>query len=480
MKIYKAIDKYFYFSLSSLGAAIFILFELLLSNDYSDSTILILHKLKMVGALICSSSTLLTIYTAYLKRNKIVNFYLYFSFAYLFIIPFDIFTSYPITHLQINAYFMTFDYRFAKTNLAYTIYSFGYIMIFLFTIYRSIFHEKNLKNRVASLIFSLVGIVGGINDFSVAHKIYQFPMIIEFLFFIYVLYMFMDFIQEDNNNFNMLKTYSTMLENIVRERTLELEIERNKLQSRNQIMEHEIILARKIQKKLIPDTTPVPFISSVYKPMEQLGGDFYNFISFKDSDNIGIFLSDVSGHGVPAAFITSMIKTIILQAGDLIYDPASLLYHMNEVLQSQTAGNFVTAFCGIYDPCEKSFLYANAGHNQPYIITDKDVKQLQGGKNTAIAMFSNNMLARANKKFENHMEFFQAGSKLLLYTDGLVEARPVDDDTLFEYAHMGQVFIDNHGLPCDKFLDKLMEELVAYRKADTFDDDICLICMDII
>lgn len=259
----------------------------------------------------------------------------------------------------------------------------------------------------------------------------------------------------------------------------ELEVERNKLHDRNKTMEHEIALARKIQDKLIPEKVPIPFISAVYEPMEEVGGDFYDFIEFNDSNNIGIFLSDVSGHGVPAAFITSMIKTIILQAGDRVYDPAKFLFYMNEVLQSQTAGNFVTAFYCIYNPDENSIYYANAGHNQPYVISQNNVTQLQKGKNTAIAMFPNHMLAKANKKFENHKDIIEPGSKLLLYTDGLVEARPRGKDTFFEYANMEQVFKDYHQFPCDVFLGKLMEELTAFRGSDQFEDDICLICLDI-
>ncbi|HPB81969.1 MAG TPA: PP2C family protein-serine/threonine phosphatase [Spirochaetota bacterium] len=275
------------------------------------------------------------------------------------------------------------------------------------------------------------------------------------------------------------QSYSESLEKTVNERTRELEIERTRLHRRNKIMENEIALARKIQEKLIPDGNPASYISSLYKPMEEVGGDFYDFIKLDDSNRIGIFLSDVSGHGVHAAFITSMIKTILLQAGDRIYDPAGLLLYMNEVLQGQTAGNFVTAFYGIFNPDDSSLYYSNAGHNQPYIITPECVSQLQGGKNTAIAMFPNNMLSKANKKFLNFQEQVPSGSKLLLYTDGLVEARPVGEDIFFEYANMEDVFRAHAGVHCSDFLDILMQELTSFRKSDSFEDDICLICMDV-
>ena len=74
------------------------------------------------------------------------------------------------------------------------------------------------------------------------------------------------------------------------------------------VMEGEVDLARKVQENLISQRNPDRNIAAVYRPMMAVGGDFYEFLRFRDSGNIGIFVSDVSGHGVAAAFITSMIK----------------------------------------------------------------------------------------------------------------------------------------------------------------------------
>ncbi|MEI7652004.1 MAG: DUF1501 domain-containing protein, partial [Verrucomicrobiota bacterium] len=89
--------------------------------------------------------------------------------------------------------------------------------------------------------------------------------------------------------------------------------------------------------------------------MEEVGGDFYDFINFRDSEKIGIFISDVSGHGVPAAFITSMIKTTILQSGERKENPAELLTYINDLLHNQTGGNFITTFYGIFNSLDNSF-----------------------------------------------------------------------------------------------------------------------------
>ena len=90
-----------------------------------------------------------------------------------------------------------------------------------------------------------------------------------------------------------------------------LQAERNQLFDRNRLMKRELEMARRIQQALIPQETPNKNIFSLYRPMEEVGGDYFDFFRIGDEGKIGVFLSDVSGHGVPAAFITSMIKSSI-------------------------------------------------------------------------------------------------------------------------------------------------------------------------
>jgi len=278
---------------------------------------------------------------------------------------------------------------------------------------------------------------------------------------------------------NQLINFNYDLERKVEVRTEELEFERNKLEVRNDIMEKDLSLARKIQDRLIPDREPVSYITSRYRPMDKVGGDFYDYISFPDTNKTGIFLSDVSGHGVPAAFITSMIKTILLQAGDKLQDPAELISHMNDVLLNHTADNFVTAFYGIYTPEDRSLVYANAGHFQPYIINKQSVWQLEKGDNTVIGAFEKSVLAKVEKKYSNIAVSLKPQSKMLLYTDGLIEARSAKDGTFFEDGNMKDVFMKNHSLNPDAFLDAILAELNSFTKNQSFEDDICLICVDV-
>lgn len=256
--------------------------------------------------------------------------------------------------------------------------------------------------------------------------------------------------------------------------------EHNKLKSRNDIINKDLNLARKLQEKMIPLSATVDYIYSLYKPMDEVGGDFYDFIKFRDSDKIGIFISDVSGHGVPAAFITSMLKTTILQSGNRKNNPAELMHYINDVLQSQTDDNFITAFYCIFNPADRSLLYTNAGHPQPYIISDGGVSSLQKGKSTPLAIFTNDQLAEFNKPFVNFETALPAKSRLLLYTDGMTETTSFDDKQLFfEDAGLDEFFIRNMDLKCNTFITGLYDKLVQFRGNNSFEDDVCMVCLDV-
>ncbi len=262
-------------------------------------------------------------------------------------------------------------------------------------------------------------------------------------------------------------------------KTTELEVERNKLKARNATIESELAMARSIQDRIIPARGPADYIHVMYKPMDQVGGDFFDFFDFIGSERKGIFLSDVSGHGVPAAFITSMIKSLLLQAGTRVYDPAELLRYMNDVLVDQTAGNFVTAFYGIVDPDAKTIIYSNAGHPHPYVITADSIGQLNGGKCIPMAILRSDNFFKDDLHFHNSEDRLPAGGKLLLYTDGLSEAnKPKNKTSHFEDGPMLKVFRDLSMDPGEGFLRGLYSRLVEFHGQDNFEDDICLICVE--
>ncbi|MDH4263237.1 MAG: SpoIIE family protein phosphatase [Spirochaetia bacterium] len=277
----------------------------------------------------------------------------------------------------------------------------------------------------------------------------------------------------------MQKQYSDSLEKTVESRTNELITERNKLQAKNKIMEYELSLARSIQEKLIPTEIKVKNIAAMYKPMILVGGDFYDIIYFENSTKIGIFISDVAGHGVQAAFITSMIKTVLLQSPDKLDDPALLLSHLNDFLMGQTIQGFVTIYYGIFDPENRTLTFANAGHPSPFIATDH-VEEIQAYRTIPAGILDNEKLINIKRNFQNRTKKIPKHSKVIFYTDGLTECSPITDQLKhFDQNGMREVFIKHQNLPCHMFINELLNSLFIFREDNTFTDDICVVCLDV-
>lgn len=266
----------------------------------------------------------------------------------------------------------------------------------------------------------------------------------------------------------------------IKETKNELQNERDLLSNKNRLMEEELILARKIQEQFIPLTNPSATIHSVYKPMRQVGGDFFDFLKFRDCNKIGIFVSDVSGHGVPAAFITSMIKTLILQSGRIREDPAALMSYLNENLVQHTGGNFITAFYCIYDAVAREILFSNAGHNHPYAVYARHNSIVAGHRGLPLAIMDNNALLAAGKQYQNTKTVLKGNSRLVLYTDGLAECMNMaNPGVMFEEKLVAENFYNSPKTGIKQFSESILRELVLFRGDDSFEDDICIICLDI-
>lgn len=293
--------------------------------------------------------------------------------------------------------------------------------------------------------------------------------------------------EELSEKSEILQELNRTLEEKVQERTEELNLTNIKITRQNEILAHrnrtiekEIVMARSIQQQLIPESSPFEHISSLYRPMDLVGGDFYDFIMFDDSDKTGIFISDVSGHGIAAAFITSMLKTIILQAGNLREDPARLLTYLNEILYGKTAENFITAFYCIINTADNSMVYSNAGHNSPYMIINGKPVQIGGKRNVPIAILDNNEMEERKKFYENSYLDLDGVSKIILYTDGLTEAVNVDTGgDYFEDAGMMDILEQYHQHSSGDLIDILFSRLTDYRGSEHFEDDVCIICIDL-
>jgi phosphoserine phosphatase RsbU/P len=248
---------------------------------------------------------------------------------------------------------------------------------------------------------------------------------------------------------------------------------RAQLASQLQTIQSEMNTARQIQLSILPREIPAIKgldISARYLPMTSVAGDFYDFIAI-DEKRIGILVADVSGHGMPAALISSMLKIALDGQTKHATDPARVLDGLNRALCGKFQGHFVTAVYVVVDTERECLLYAGAGH-PPLILMDHSTGEAHDFLENGL------FLGYFPDASYTAMEIpFKAGDCGVLYTDGIPEMTDPSDEQ-FGLERLKQFLQDNHDLSAGQFVDALLDELSRWsdlasgREAE---DDITLL-----
>jgi phosphoserine phosphatase RsbU/P len=178
----------------------------------------------------------------------------------------------------------------------------------------------------------------------------------------------------------------------------------------------ELDVARRIQLSILPsEFPPSPHFNVAvrYKPMTSVAGDFYDYV-VAGNGVAGLLIADVSGHGVPAALIASMVKLAAASQREAAADPAQFLLGMNRVLYGNTQNQFVTAAYVYVDSTAGVLHYSAAAHPPMLLLHNDEVHEI-----------AENGLMLGAFDFASYSTLSHAiarGDRLLLYTDGLIEA----------------------------------------------------------
>jgi predicted ester cyclase len=184
-------------------------------------------------------------------------------------------------------------------------------------------------------------------------------------------------------------------------------------------IEQELRVARSIQHASLPKEVPQLEgwqISPYYQPAREVGGDFYDFHLLSEG-RLGVVVGDATGKGVPAALVMSTTCGMLQLAARALDSPSpgEVLAQVNETLFARIPANmFVTCFYAILNPKRGHLVYANAGHDLPYLQHGGEAKELR-----ARGMPLGLMPASS---YEEKEIVLDAGESILFYSDGLVEA----------------------------------------------------------
>jgi sigma-B regulation protein RsbU (phosphoserine phosphatase) len=236
-------------------------------------------------------------------------------------------------------------------------------------------------------------------------------------------------------------------------------------------IQQELDVARRMQQSIVPTRFPSrPDLQMFARmiPAREVGGDFYDYFWLSDQ-KIGIVIADVSGKGVPAALFMAVSRTLLRAIAPSAASPGACLALANDLLsQDNEATMFVTLFYGILDTATGELDYANGGHNPPYLIgPGGEVSQLPGTGGMALGVMEGTPFAEGRTRLE-------AGSTLLLYTDGVTEAFNAADEEYGE-LRLAQHLAGSTGETVEVLLKRLFDSVHQFADGAPQSDDItCL------
>jgi phosphoserine phosphatase RsbU/P len=238
-------------------------------------------------------------------------------------------------------------------------------------------------------------------------------------------------------------------------------------------IEQELETARSIQASTLPAGPPsIPGldVAARYVPAASVAGDFYDFLPV-DGGGLTVVVADVSGHGVPAALIASMIKVAVAAEAADAESPARLLTGMARIFEGQLKSQFITAACVAVDPETGRLLYAGAGHPPPLFWRAREhaVRELQGG-GPILGRFRRARYSETAKPFE-------PGDRVVLFTDCIPEARDRSGEP-FGDARFQEHLATHANLGAEALADSIVERISAWTgRSGGFEDDLTLIVL---
>ncbi|AFM14323.1 PP2C family protein-serine/threonine phosphatase [Turneriella parva] len=273
-----------------------------------------------------------------------------------------------------------------------------------------------------------------------------------------------------------IRDYQHNLERKVDERTAELTNANEALHAKDKLIQMELDFASEIQKGIIPasidEWNGLKFYG-YYKPMEKVSGDYYDVFP-AHGNRLGVLIADVSGHGVPAALITTMAKVTFARSAQSSHSPAQTFRDVNDqLLKIVTTQDYLTAFYLTIDETHH-FYYGNASHQQAKILRAEsgEIESLDTDGLFVGAM------PEANESYGEKEERLFAGDRLFLYTDGLIEIRNSSGEEL-GIERFDAILQSARPLPAAEAVPFIVAEVFRFAEGNKPNDDISILMAEV-
>lgn len=263
--------------------------------------------------------------------------------------------------------------------------------------------------------------------------------------------------------FQNLSDINEHLERIVDERTAVIEKQKSEL-------ERDMQLARKIQMSLLPKNIPMVEklrIAYRYEPVLGVGGDFIDIHYREGMSDVGLFICDVSGHGASSAMIASMVKMSLNSWGRYIQKPADAFVEMKRLLSGKIGDNFISAYMCCIDLNTGVVTSACAGH-LPMIILR------QNGRPEIVKPRGKLIIDAAESVYEEVHTHLNPGDMIVLYTDGVIEARTSSGGIIGEERFI-EMLEKYSGLSSYSICGRIYDEIFNNSNSTVIEDDFALL-----
>jgi serine phosphatase RsbU (regulator of sigma subunit)/CBS domain-containing protein len=269
---------------------------------------------------------------------------------------------------------------------------------------------------------------------------------------------------------NLIAWRTEHLNRAVDERTHELQRLAEQLLLRDRQSQRDMTVAGRLLNRLLlpkaPPTWPEWSWAIHFRPLDPLGGDYYDF-SLPDDNHLGILIADASGHSLPAAMVAIMARIAFAEERQSPR-PAEVLGAMNRRLQGLADERFVTAFYGVFDRQSRRLAFANAGHPQPlhYCAATKTCHRLPASG------FMLGILSDA--KYDEQSIDLASGDRLVFYTDGAIESRN-ESGQGFGVERLEAVTMAHCESSAEVLRDALVDAVLSFRGAAPKADDCTIV-----
>jgi sigma-B regulation protein RsbU (phosphoserine phosphatase) len=234
------------------------------------------------------------------------------------------------------------------------------------------------------------------------------------------------------------------------------------------MQDQELQRAREIQRSLLPKMIPqIPGfeVAAAWLPARTVSGDYFDVMRLGER-RVGICIADVVGKGVSAALLMANVQAAVRAFANESESAARLCTRVNRLLCENIAtGKFVTFLYGVLDSDARTFQYCNAGHLYPILASSGATRMLEEG-GAVLGVFP-------DWRYEDSSIKFNAGDRLLLFTDGITEATDVNEQE-FEETSIATCAQANIGLAASELNSRLMAQVTAYC-GNQFQDDATLL-----